>query len=74
MARDSENQVKISGGDATPEGLRARIVPKDLDMAHRPFEATAKKKCYVIYDKGPPPVLTEVDCGDIVIVDEKFVG
>ena len=75
MEDNYENQVKSSSGDAAAEDRRARIVPIDLGLAHRPFdtsaEASAKRKCYVIFDKGPPPVLTEVDCGDIVIVDDN---
>ncbi len=51
---------------------QARIIPLDLDQARRPFDLSAKRKCYIIFDKGPPPVLQEIDCGDIVIVDEKF--
>ena len=62
----------VARGDAAAKDRQARIIPLDLDLVRRPFDQSAARKCYVIFDKGPPPVLTEVDCGDIVIVDEKF--
>ncbi len=62
----------VARSDAAAKDRQARIIPLDLDLARRPFDQSAARKCYVIFDKGPPPILTEVDCGDIVIVDEKF--
>ena len=74
MTNDRTTQVKSSCGDGAAEDSRARIVPKDLGRLTRPFDASQKRKCYVIFDKGPPPVLQEIDCGDIVIVDDdKFM-
>ena len=67
-----EAKVRSSRGDAAVEGRQVRIIPLDLDLARRPFDVSAKRKCYIIFDKGPPPVLQEIDCGDIVIVDDKF--
>lgn len=65
-----DNTETVDNVEAQP-----RIVPLDRDLADRgmrPFQASAARKCYVIFDKGPPPVLTEVDSGDIVIVDQKM--
>jgi hypothetical protein len=68
-----ESKASSSSDAAAVEDRRARVIPMtDLDLARRPFDASAKRKCYVIFDKGPPPVLQEIDCGDIVIVDDKF--
>ncbi|PRY67164.1 hypothetical protein B0I08_10757 [Glaciihabitans tibetensis] len=54
--------------------VQPRVIPleADLDRAIKPFQASAGKKCYVIFDKGPPAVLTEVPCDDIVIVDQRL--
>ncbi len=67
-----ETKVRGSRDDASAKDQQARIVPLDLDLARRPFDLSAKRKCYIIFDKGPPPILEEIDCGDIIIVDEKF--
>ena len=64
---------KTKAVDRAASDLRPRIIPADLGRAHRPFAtaAASARKCYVIFDAGPPKVMTEVDCGDIVIVDAQ---
>ena len=71
MTEDRTIQMKGSDGNRETRDSRARIVPKDLGRLTRPFDVSRKRKCYIVFDKGPPPVLQEVDCEDIVIVDEE---
>lgn len=65
MEKESETQVTNTTG--------VRIIPSNLGLVHRPFDASAKRKCYIVFDKGPPRVLQEVNCGDIVIVDHDVL-
>jgi len=66
-----ETKVESLECDTSTEDLQARIIPRDLGLASRPFDVSAVRKCY-IKKKGPPVVLEEIDCSDIIIIDEKF--
>lgn len=70
---DTKGEDRDDAVAVADTAARVRVIPleADLERATRPFQAAAGKKCYVIFDKGPPVVMTEVDCGDIVIVDPK---
>lgn len=55
--------------------MSAQIVPLDreFDRAFAPFaEAAATRKCYIREPGGPPTVLKEVPCGDIVIIGSNL--
>ena len=67
------NDTKTQKSDRSDMDSKARIIPRDPGFAFRPFDnaTAATKKCYVIFDPGPPKVLTEVPCGDIIIVETQ---
>ena len=66
-----ETKAEVFSHATSTEDLQARIIPMDLGLASRPFDVSAVRKCY-IKKKGPPVVLEEIDCSDIIIIDEKF--
>jgi len=67
-----ETKVESLECDTSTEDLQARIIPRDLGLASRPFDVSAVKKCYIREGSKPPYVLREVDCSDIIIIEEKF--